>query len=196
MVVLILVAGSFCAGPAADYPPATAGPAVADEPYLAQHAALVAELHAWKFTDPQRVHGDSRWGLFCDAAPRGLLPRSHKPWSHTGTVTFATWWEVLQFDGLVYMMRGLINPRTLLVLRNLCAAIRLSVRGASTLGQPASAPADIVDRTARALAAFEDITPVVMHRHNLHLIIHLVRTSRWHSCASSQLGQVATLIPI
>ena len=76
----------------------------------------------------------------CDAGPRGLLPRCHLPWQHTGTVTFATWWEILQFDGLVYMLRGVFAVRRLIILRNLFAVVRLACRGESVLGQPARVP--------------------------------------------------------
>ena len=135
---------------------------------------IMGELLGWAMTDGQQAYGDSRWLLMCDAAPRGLLPRCHRPWQHTGTVTFATWWEILQFDGLVYMLRGVFAVRRLIILRNLFAVVRLACRGESVLGQPARVPMGLDARAVRAVIAFEDITPVVMHRHSLHVIIHLV----------------------
>ena len=135
---------------------------------------IMGELLGWVMTDGQQTYGDSRWLLMCDAGPRGLLPRCHLPWQHTGTVTFATWWEILQFDGLVYMLRGVFAVRRLIILRNLFAVVRLACRGESVLGQPARVPMGLDARAVRAVIAFEDITPVVMHRHSLHVIIHLV----------------------
>ena len=90
---------------------------------------IMGELLGWVMTDGQQTYGDSRWLLMCDAGPRGLLPRCHLPWQHTGTVTFATWWEILQFDGLVYMLRGVFAVRRLIILRNLFAVVRLACRG-------------------------------------------------------------------
>ena len=84
------------------------------------------------------------------------------------------WWEILQFDGLVYMLRGVFAVRRLIILRNLFAVVRLACRGESVLGQPARVPMGLDARAVRAVIAFEDITPVVMHRHSLHVIIHLV----------------------
>ena len=165
------------AGPAVPQPPpaaAPAAPSARDRAYLEARVVIMGELLGWVMTDGQQTYGDSRWLLMCDAGPRGLLPRCHLPWQHTGTVTFATWWEILQFDGLVYMLRGVFAVRRLIILRNLFAVVRLACRGESVLGQPARVPMGLDARAVRAVIAFEDITPVVMHRHSLHVIIHLV----------------------
>ena len=145
-----------------------------DKAYLHDHFGLAAELRELKLSPAEQAHGDNRWQLICDASPRGLMPRAHEPWAHTGTVTFATWWEIAQYDGLVYMLRGLRGLRELTVLRNVMAVLRISCRGLSTLGRPAFIPADLRDRAIRACIAFEDLTPVVAHRHSAHMPIHLV----------------------
>ena len=160
------------ADPPGQQPPA--GPSNRDRRYLDAQSLIMAELLTWVLTETHQDHGDSRWLLMCDAGPRGLLPRSHLPWRQTGSVTFATWWEILQFDGLVYMLRGILAVRRLIILRNLFAVVRLACRGESALGQPALVPRGLDERAVRAVIAFEDNTPVVMHRHSLHVIIHLV----------------------
>jgi len=153
------------ADPPGQQPPA--GPSSRDRRYLDAQALIMADLSTWALTQPKQDHGNSRWLLMCDAGPRGLLPRSHLPWTQTGSVTFATWWEILQFDGLVYMLRGILSVRRLIILRNLFAVVRLACRGESTLGQPALVPRGLDERAVRAVIAFEDNTPVVMHRHSL-----------------------------
>jgi hypothetical protein len=145
-----------------------------DKEYLRDHAGVVAELRGFQLRPAQQDHGDARWQLLCDAAPRGLLPRAHEPWSHTGSVTFATWWEVANYDGLVYLLRGLRSLRELTILRNVMSVLRISCRGMSSLGRPAYVPSNLRDRAVRACVAYEDATPVVAHRHSAHVPIHLV----------------------
>jgi len=123
----------------------------------------------------QQAQSDARFLLMCDAAPRALFPRVYLPWAQTGSLTFATWWEIVNFDGLVYMLRGVYSLRVLLIIRNLCAVVRLACRGESVLDQPAHVPLGLDLRAVRAVVAFEDITPVTQHIHKLHVIIHLVR---------------------
>ena len=149
-----------------------------DREYLRDHAGVVAELRGFQLRPAQQEHGDARWHLLCDAGPRGLLPRAHDPWSPTGSVTFATWWEIANYDGLVYMLRGLRGLRELTILRNVMSVLRISCRGMSSLGRPAYIPQDLRDRAIRACIAFEDATPVVAHRHSAHIAIHLVRFCR------------------
>ena len=124
---------------------------------------------------PRSKHTDARFLLMCDAAPRALFPRVYLPWAQTGSLTFATWWEIVNFDGFVYMLRGVYSLRVLLIIRNLCAVVRLACRGESALDQPARVPLGLDIRAVRAVIAFEDITPVTQHIHKLHAIIHLVR---------------------
>ena len=158
-------------GQPCDAPPQLASK---DKAYMRDYAGLAAELRNMKLSPAEQSHGDARWRLICDASPRGLMPRAHEPWAHTGSVTFATWWEILQYDGLVYMLRGLRGLRELTVLRNIMAVLRIACRGLSNLGRPAFIPADLRDRAIRACIAFEDLTPVVAHRHSAHMPIHLV----------------------
>ena len=146
-----------------------------DATYLQAHAGLAADLLSMKLTPAEQAHGDARWHFICDASPRGLMPRAHEPWAHTGTVTFGTWWEIVQYDGLVYMLRGIRALRELTILRNIMSVLRISCRGLSTLGRPAFIPDDLRDRAIRACIAFEDLNPVVAHRHSAHMPIHLVR---------------------
>ena len=145
-----------------------------DATYLQEHAGLAAELLSIKLSPAEQAHGDTRWHFIGDASPRGLMPRAHEPWAHTGTVTFATWWEIVQYDGIVYILRGVRGLRELTILRNVMAVLRISCRGLSTLGRPAFIPADLRDRAIRACIAFEDLYPVVAHRHSAHMPIHLV----------------------
>ena len=140
-----------------------------DKEYLRDHAGVVAELRGFQLRPAQQDHGDARWQLLCAAAPRGLLPRAHEPWSHTGSVTFATWWEVANYDGLVYLLRGLRSLRELTILRNVMSVLRISCRGMSSLGRPAYIPINLRDRAVRACVAYENATPVVAHRHSAHV---------------------------
>lgn len=50
-------------------------------------------------------------------ADRHSLSRSHWPISHTGTLTFATIWEILKYDVLVFMLRGVRPLAELTVFR-------------------------------------------------------------------------------
>ena len=146
-----------------------------DIEYLHGHAEIIGELRHMEVSAAGQDHGDARWLLLCDASPRGLMPRTHLLWAHTGSVTFATWWEVVKFDGLVYVLRGLRSLRELTILRNVMAVLRISCRGVSTLGRPAFVPTNLPARAVRACVAYEDMTPVVAHRHSAHVPIHLVR---------------------
>ena len=155
--------------------PSPAAVSDADRDYLAAHDQVRADYAGFQQTDSVQDHSDARWVFMCDAAPRGLLSRSYHPWAQTGSVTFATWWEIVQFDGFVYMLRGVLSLRFLVILRNLCAVLRLACRGESALGQPARVPTGLDARAVRAVIAFEDATPISEHIHALHVIIHLVR---------------------
>ena len=164
------------AAPAGSASPAQMPIGEADYGYLAGHAEVVTELRQLVLAPLQLRHAGERWHLLCDASPRGLLPRSHDPWEHTGSVTFATWWELVVFDGLIYMLRGLKSLRELLILRNALAVLRIACNGVSTLGRPAYVPPRLLERAVRACIAFEDAMPVVAHRHSAHMVIHLVST--------------------
>ena len=155
--------------------PSPAAVSGADRDYLAAHDQIQADYAGFQQTGSAQDHSDARWVFMCDAAPRGLLSRSYHPWAQTGSVKFATWWEIVQFDGFVYMLRGVLSLRFLVILRNLCAVLRLACRGESALGQPARVPMGLDARAVRAVIAFEDATPISEHIHALHVIIHLVR---------------------
>ena len=61
------------------------------------------------------------------------------------------------------------------MLIQVCACMRLAIRGTSELGRPAEVPAGLEYATIRAMVAYEDFVPRVMRRHSEHVILHLVR---------------------
>ena len=145
-----------------------------DRTYLSEHRNVLAELQGFAAAPKDKEEFDVRWGYVCDAAPRGLLPRSHLPISQTGNLTFATIWEILKFDLIIFMLRGARPLAELTVFRQVCACMRLAIRGTSELGRPAEVPADLEYPTIRAMIAYEDLVPQLMRRHSEHVVLHLV----------------------
>jgi hypothetical protein len=130
---------------------------------------------------------DSSLALTCPFRRQVLPPLARTCPNRTGTLTFATIWEILKFDVLIFMLRGARPLAELTVFRQVrfallqltvliqvCACIRLAIRGASELGRPAGVPAGLEYATIQAMVAYEDFVPRVMRRHSEHVVLHLV----------------------